>query len=197
MEVSDDRVVGRHYVGIVHREFFSDDPRECMGFLGRFYIPSNEFISSDCSQEEFENFCVRLPVYALSHSRVTINTTGFNDPWDSGQLGWIGCTWDDIVDMYKGTEYLVSDKYEDGMNAEVYDQVSNILLKEVEVMDRWLTGEVYGFTIHWLSEDPTDEPYNMDTPEDSCWGFYGLDVCRDNMATVVEEFDRHFEEGVE
>lgn len=35
---------------------------------------------------------VYLPVFVYDHGCVTINTTGFSCPWDSGQLGWIYCT---------------------------------------------------------------------------------------------------------
>ena len=30
-----------------------------------------------------------LPLYLYDHSGITMNTTGFSCPWDSGQVGWI------------------------------------------------------------------------------------------------------------
>lgn len=33
-----------------------------------------------------------LPLYLYDHSGITMNTTGFSCPWDSGQVGWIYAT---------------------------------------------------------------------------------------------------------
>jgi len=35
---------------------------------------------------------VCLPLYLYDHSGITMNTTGFSCPWDSGQVGWIYVT---------------------------------------------------------------------------------------------------------
>jgi len=35
---------------------------------------------------------VVLPLYLYDHGGITMNTTGFSCPWDSGQVGWIYCT---------------------------------------------------------------------------------------------------------
>lgn len=34
---------------------------------------------------------VYLPLYIYDHGGITMNTTGFSCPWDSGQVGWIYC----------------------------------------------------------------------------------------------------------
>ncbi len=39
-----------------------------------------------------EDEVVALPLYLYDHSGITMNTTGFSCPWDSGQVGWIYCT---------------------------------------------------------------------------------------------------------
>ena len=39
-----------------------------------------------------EDNVVFLPLYLFDHSGVTMNTTGFSCPWDSGQVGWIYAT---------------------------------------------------------------------------------------------------------
>jgi len=36
-----------------------------------------------------KDYYVILPVYIYDHSGITLNTVGFSDPWDSGQVGWI------------------------------------------------------------------------------------------------------------
>ena len=41
-----------------------------------------------------EENVVYLPLYLYDHSGITMNTTGFSCPWDSGQVGWIYATKD-------------------------------------------------------------------------------------------------------
>ena len=38
--------------------------------------------------EQMEGMMI-LPLYLYDHSGITMNTTGFSCPWDSGQVGWI------------------------------------------------------------------------------------------------------------
>lgn len=39
-----------------------------------------------------EDNVVYMPLYLYDHSGLTMNTTGFHCPWDSGQVGWIYAT---------------------------------------------------------------------------------------------------------
>lgn len=41
-----------------------------------------------------EENVVYLPLYLYDHGGITMNTTGFSCPWDSGQVGWIYATKD-------------------------------------------------------------------------------------------------------
>jgi hypothetical protein len=42
---------------------------------------------------------VILPLYLYDHSGITMNTTGFSCPWDSGQVGWIYTSKENAVEM--------------------------------------------------------------------------------------------------
>lgn len=84
---------------------------------------------------------VWLPIYMYDHSGITISTRPFFCPWDSGQIGVI----------FAFTP--------DGMTDE---QVKEALETEVEVYDKYLRGEVYGYEI--VDED--GEIFS------SCYGFY-------------------------
>ena len=75
---------------------------------------------SDCLKFMKENHCIFLPLYLLDHSGITMNTAGFADPWDSGQVGWIYVTADKVRQEYgwkritkkrvaRITEYLKSE----------------------------------------------------------------------------------------
>ncbi len=83
-------------------------------------------------QQYFENnkndiYCV-LPLYLYDHSGITMSTSQFNDPWDSGQVGYIYCTKKDVE--------------ESGLNPETdYAEVEEMLKEEVKEYDKWLTGD--------------------------------------------------------
>lgn len=64
-----------------------------------------------------------LPVFMYDHSGITISTNPFNDPWDSGQIG-----------------FIVTNEDHEGKTLE-------ILRNEVEMLDHYLTGNCYGFRI--------------------------------------------------
>jgi hypothetical protein len=48
--------------------------------------------------EEDNNVAVILPLYLYDHSGISISTKSFNDRWDSGQVGWVFCTEEDVAD---------------------------------------------------------------------------------------------------
>jgi len=78
-----------------------------------------------------EDVLVILPLYLYDHSGITMNTTGFSCPWDSGQVGWIYATKKDVKKWY-GLKRI---------NKPYIDKVREILLGEVKAYDRYLTGE--------------------------------------------------------
>ena len=103
-----------------------------------------------------------LSLYLHDHSGLAMNTTGFADPWDSGQVGWVYASKEAALRDFGGGKVLTAEKRE---------QTENLLRGEVEVYDAYLRGECYGF-----------ELYKNDFLEDSCWGFIGdLDMVRKDM----------------
>lgn len=61
------------------------------------------FDAEDPDLETLYEHAPVLPIYILDHSGVTYATTPFNDPWDSGHIGWLWCPtneWDDYVDHF-------------------------------------------------------------------------------------------------
>ena len=93
---------------------------------------------------------VALPIYIYDHSGITINTTGFSCPWDSGMIGVIS------VDKVRARAEL-------GRKRLDLVRLRAILRAEVETLDQYLTGSVYGYRI----ENSEGEELA------SCWGFYG------------------------
>lgn len=96
--------------------------------------------------------CCLLPLHLYDHSGITMNTTGFSCPWDSGQVGWIYATKDAVVKEYGG----------DGLTPENREKAETLMQGEVEYYDHYLRGDCYGF-----------ELYKDGVEEDSCWGFIG------------------------
>lgn len=114
-----------------------------------------------------QNYVV-LPLYLYDHSGLTMNTTGFHDPWDSGQVGWIYVSKEDILQEYDAA--LFTD--------ELRLKAENLLRGEVETYDAFLRGEGYGY-----------ELYKYEEFMDSCWGFMGCleDVCKDMAEYLPDE----------
>lgn len=103
-----------------------------------------------------------LPLYLYDHSGITMNTTGFSCPWDSGQVGIIYITKEQV-----DKEWCIGDTE---TQAEYDERIFNYMRSEVKEYDHYLTGQVYGFVISHIDEDeePTDE-----IEDGSCWGFTG------------------------
>lgn len=104
-----------------------------------------------------------LPLYLYDHSGITMNTTGFNCPWDSGQVGFIYITNETADEEWP----LREDESEEERSVRIY----NYLVNEVKEYDDYLTGNVYGYVISTLDEDGEAEDEIPDGG--SCWGFLG------------------------
>ena len=96
--------------------------------------------------EQMEGMVI-LPLYLYDHSGITMNTTGFSCPWDSGQVGWI----------YADKE-MIEREY-GKITPEILEKVRQVLESEVKEYDYYLTGQCYGFQL-----------FKEDVEVDSCWG---------------------------
>ena len=99
-------------------------------------------------------------VYMYVHSGATISLKPFSCPWDSGVLGFVIITKEDLKREYNW-KVITKKRLES-----VMENINNVLEGEIEVLDDYISGDVYEFSIQ-------DE--NGDT-EDSCSGFYGSDI---------------------
>jgi hypothetical protein len=94
-------------------------------------------------------YCI-LSVYMYDHSGLTLNTTGFSCPWDSGCLGWIYVSHNKIKEEFGE------------VTPETVKKAEKLLDGEVKDYDYYLTGQCYGFKL-----------YKKEEEIDSCWGFLG------------------------
>lgn len=117
--------------------------------------------------------CVILPLYLFDHSGITMSTTAFDCPWDSGQVGFIFISRDKINEEYG--------EHGGRTDAEIEEYLRN----EVAVYDQYLTGDVYGFILR----DKPCEHCDDETGDElaSCWGFFGSDPIENGMSDHLEE----------
>lgn len=157
----------KEYKIIIEEDQTPENPREWSN-LGtmeyshkRYILGDNEYNPSEHgfgSWEEYDAYLERngylfLPLYVYDHSGVTMNTTGFSCPWDSGRVGTI----------YVHQAAVLEEMHKKRMTARLKEIAYKILRAEVEVFDYYLRGEVYCYTILDESGDHVD----------SCCGFYG------------------------
>jgi hypothetical protein len=99
-----------------------------------------------------------MPLFLYDHSGLTMRTTRFDCPWDSGQVGWI---------------YLTRQRQEEWGIADP----SATLTVEVDTYDEYLQGSVYCFSIVQDGQDV----------DGSC-GYIGLDHCRTEARHTAEGY---------
>jgi hypothetical protein len=76
-------------------------------------------------------------IYMYDHGCITINCDGFACPWDSGQVGYIYVSRQKLKDEY-GVKRISS---------VMLERAEKALRREVNVMDQYITGDVYGFQV--------------------------------------------------
>lgn len=96
---------------------------------------------------------VSLPLYLYDHSGITMRTSPFSCPWDSGQVGYIFVTREEILKEYTRKK----------MSKNLVSKVIQRLNSEVQLFNGYITGEVYSFAIENAEGDIID----------SCGGFLG------------------------
>jgi len=117
--------------------------------------------------EEIQKDYIVMPLYLLDHSGLAMKATSFNDPWDSGQVGWIYVSKADALKEFDTAE----------MTEDVCKRAEDLMRSEVDVYDCYLRGECYGF-----------ELYKNGELTDSCWGFLGNpDSVKKDMADYLPE----------
>jgi hypothetical protein len=162
MDAIKEIVVGETVVKI-YQDDMAESPREWdnLGTMVCFHRRYNLGDKHTMTVEEAKAFVNRkdvisLPLYLYDHSGITMNTTGFSCPWDSGQVGFIYVTREKVRKEYG----------KKAISPKLLARVLGYLKAEVEVYDSYLTGDVYGFKTFDKAGNELDN---------SCWGFFGHD----------------------
>jgi hypothetical protein len=143
--------------------------------------------------ETFEDYFVCRPLYMYDHSGITISTSPFSCPWDSGQLGFI------VVSRKKAVEATIADKKArkswrsipwdhkvkvGKTEITLQDWAYEIIKIETAIYDSYLTGEIAGVFV--------DDPEG-DEPIFSCGGFL---YEYPSFSWDEREFVRPYQEGI-
>ena len=167
-------------------EIFPDEPYESpreWGNLGtmicfhrRYNLGDKHNFNVEEAKEmvKGEDICVSLPLYLYDHGGITMSTGSFSCKWDSGQVGWIFATKEQVRKEYNVKR----------ISKDLIEKVTKRLEGEVETYDQYLTGDVYGYRISQI--DVCDKGCEHKDEIDSCWGYYG-------MESVEEEGERTLE----
>lgn len=95
---------------------------------------------------------ISLPLYLYDHSGITMRTSPFSDPWDSGQVGYIWVSYENIRKNF-GVKHVTK---------RLIEKTKEILESEVKVYNDYIMGNVYGYVVK-----------RNGVEIDSCWGFIG------------------------
>jgi hypothetical protein len=115
----------------------------------------------------------------------------FSCPWDSGQVGYIFVTKEDLRKEY----------HKKIVTAKMKEQAEKILQGEVETYDQYLRGDVYGYKLYKidssnLAEDEEFDADNDDPEEygevlDSYWGFFGDDYIKEEVNSTIKFYEEN------
>lgn len=164
----------------IYHDYSPENPRSMFDnltkmifFGGKKFLGDEHDIILNNSYESREDFIERggeyvkkqldavicLPVHYYEHSGASISLSNdypYNCRWDSGTIGFVIVTKEDIKKEY-GVKRI---------SQKIIDKVMKVVEGEVEILSQYISGEIYGFQVI----NQNNEVQN------SCWGFYGSDI---------------------
>ena len=176
MEAIDQKTIGKYQIEIIPdddpmnpRTDYCDPLGSMICFHRRYSLGDKHNFEDPDEAREFlkdKGIAIVLPLYLYDHSGITMSVNPFSCPWDSGQVGWIYITKEEIRQEYHCKR----------ISKKMIEQVKGYLINDVITYDQYLTGDVYGFRI---TDTETDEEI------ESCWGIYGEEYCMSEAESVV------------
>jgi len=162
----------------------AESPREYAGEFSTMACWHNRYNLGDVQpreepqewlKENAPKGSVVLCLYLYDHSGITMSTGPFSCGWDSGPVGYIVSTPEQIR-----ATFMVK-----RITKKIREQVTKNLENEVKVYAEYLEGNVYGFEIIETTECDSCQ---HGEPEviDSCWGFIGNDWALEAMADHID-----------
>jgi len=173
----------RTFDNLAHMVCYSK--RYILGDPHNFETPQ-DFVDWSTSEQNAPYLVVK-DLYLYDHSGLRLSTAPFDDPWDSGQLGWVYVDLRETSRRCKNKEY--SELSEDEKE-ELRKQAEEIIEAEVVIYDKYLYGDVYAYCIDVYHVTPDGYEKRLDDLCDSCGGFYGLryfrEIVRDTVTQILQ-----------
>lgn len=113
-----------------------------------------------------EDVAVIQPLYLMDHSGLSIRTTPFGCPWDSGQIGFAWISRKQAMSVFNRKN----------MSKKLLADLNTIIVNEVKTYDDYLTGAVYVVAI----ENPDGEVV------EACGGHFGYDSVKEDGYAIQE-----------
>lgn len=173
------------YIYEVNQDFHPINPREDDNF-GRMVCFHKRYDLGDKTEyksSDFESWAelkeqlvkdgakVILPLYLYDHSGITMSTKPFGCNWDSGQVGFIYCIEDDMDLSCYGVD----------------EERAQVLMEgEVEIYDKYLCGEVYGFQMFEVNKCSLGHEHKELL--ESCYGYYSEEDAENEALSLVNYY---------
>jgi hypothetical protein len=137
------------YKIVVTRDQYPESPRKWDN-LGRIVHWSKRYnlgeeqvrFETRAEHQEFEEQMgehpVALPLYLYDHGTLSISTGSFHTAWDSGRVGYVYASREDILKNFPEWKRITKRRKK---------LVRKILESEIETFDMYIRGEVYGYHI--------------------------------------------------
>ena len=149
--------------------------------LGDKQLP-REWEPEEWVKEYVPKGSVILPLNLYDHSGITMSTGSFSCDWDSGQVGVIFATPEQIRECFMVKR----------ISKKVRTRAEECLKNEVAIYDHMLTGQVYGYTIETSEDCETCSKPELEAIE-SCWGFFGPNA----IEGILGETDPKYHEALQ
>lgn len=161
----------------VRKEF--DNLGKMLCFHGRYNLgDEHSFDLAETKEIYNDENNIALPLFLYDHSGITMNTTGFECKWDSGQVGIIFVTKKAVRKEYNWKR----------ISKERLTKIYSYLKNEIDTYDDYISGNVYGYTTKYDDQEVGD----------SCWGFYGYDHEKSGLIEMAQNsIDCYLEEKEE
>ena len=163
-------------------------------FHGRYTLGDKDPVYQESDQGSWQELAdklikeqhavVILPLYLYDHSGITMSTGRFSCPWDSGQVGFIYVTKEQLLKEFGGKR----------VSKDMIAKAEKILEGEVETYDHFLRGDCYGYTTY------AGEGDDLGDSLDSCGGYLGdyddkdYGALTEARSAVDHEVEREFKE---
>ena len=173
----------KNYIADIYYDTHAESPREINDNLGTLIAFHSRFDLSDndyWQKEELinhveQNDVLALPVYFYEHGGISLSTSEFSCKWDSGQVGYIFVSYEDIIKEYGKLDIQTAIK---------------VLKGEVEEYSQYVNGEVYGYLIY-----NKEEQYDCPDSIYSCWGFIGDKYIKEEVNQILKKLEENKNEN--